>query len=159
MPVKYVGSIDQGTTSTRFILFDKEGKPCFSAQKEHKQIYPKPGWVEHSPAEILENTVFCIRETLKQAEIVNPRDEIAAVGITNQRETVIAWNRETGKPYANAVVWQDLRGEDFINDLLSSGGKYRFLEKTGLMLSPYFSQLWRRSSQSRPQSPPLPSCA
>ena len=139
MSAKYVGAIDQGTTSTRFILFDKEGKPCFSAQKEHKQIYPRPGWVEHSPEEILENTVFCIRETLKQAEIVNPQEEIAAVGITNQRETVIAWNRQTGKPYANAAVWQDLRGEDFINELLSAGGKYRFLEKTGLMLSPYFS--------------------
>lgn len=139
MSAKYIGSIDQGTTSTRFILFDHAGKPCFSYQKEHKQIYPKPGWVEHNPLEILENTKECIRETLRQASVENPREEIAAVGITNQRETIIAWNRETGKPYANAVVWQDLRGEDFINEMLAGGGKYRFLEKTGLMLSPYFS--------------------
>lgn len=139
MSAKYIGSIDQGTTSTRFILFDHAGNPCFSYQKEHKQIYPKPGWVEHNPIEILENTAECIRETLKQASIENPKEEIAAVGITNQRETVIVWNRKTGQPYANAVVWQDLRGEDFINETLAGGGKYRFLEKTGLMLSPYFS--------------------
>ena len=98
MSVKYVGSIDQGTTSTRFILFDHAGTPCFSFQKEHKQIYPKPGWVEHNPIEILENTVECIRETLKQASIEDPKEEIAAVGITNQRETVIASKPENRMP-------------------------------------------------------------
>lgn len=139
MGSQYIGSIDQGTTSTRFILFNQQGQPCYSTQKEHKQIYPQPGWVEHNPLEIIENTFYCIQETLKKAKIDNPKASISAVGITNQRETVIAWNRETGKPYANAIVWQDLRGEDCINELLANGGKYRLLEKTGLMLSPYFS--------------------
>ena len=136
---RYVLALDQGTTSSRAILFDHRGNIVRIAQQEFTQIYPKPGWVEHNPLEILENTKECIRETLRQASVENPREEIAAVGITNQRETIIAWNRETGKPYANAVVWQDLRGEDFINEMLAGGGKYRFLEKTGLMLSPYFS--------------------
>ena len=109
---QYVGAIDQGTTSTRFILFDRGGRSIGSYQREHRQIFPRAGWVEHDPLEIWDRTVQVIRKTLK-ATGVSPR-QIAAVGITNQRETTVAWNLRSGLPYGNAVVWQDTRTAELV---------------------------------------------
>ncbi len=134
---KYVGAIDQGTTSTRFILFDRSGSIVKTSQIEHRQIYPKPGWVEHDPMEIWENTKMVISRTLREAEVT--KGEIAAIGITNQRETTVCWNRETGIPYYNAIVWQDTRTSDIIEELAWEGGKDKFRKKTGLPLATYFS--------------------
>ncbi|MGM3305055.1 FGGY family carbohydrate kinase [Anabaena sp. WFMT] len=104
---KYVAAIDQGTTSTRFIIFDKQGKIVGYAQKEHQQIYPQPGWVEHDPKEIWSCTQTVIKDALEQSNITVA--EITAVGITNQRETIVVWDKKTGEPYYNAIVWQDTR--------------------------------------------------
>ena len=138
---KYIGAIDQGTTSTRFILFDRKGGAVGSHQLEHRQIFPKAGWVEHDPLEIWERTVQVIQETLKTAG-VGP-EQIAAIGITNQRETTLAWNRKTGEPFGNAVVWQDTRTDELVGALAREaagrGGIDRFREKTGLPLATYFS--------------------
>jgi len=101
----YVGAIDQGTTSTRFIVFDRAGRIVSVAQREHEQIYPQPGWVEHDPGEIWRRTREVIAAAMEQKNL-RPRD-IAAIGITNQRETTVFWDRKTGKPIANAIVWQD----------------------------------------------------
>ncbi len=100
--MQYIGSIDQGTTSTRFILFDEKANIVASYQMEHKQVYPQPGWVEHNPYEIWANTSTCITKTLEKAHVT--ADQIKGVGITNQRETVIAWNPKTGRAYYNAIV-------------------------------------------------------
>jgi glycerol kinase len=135
--MNYVASIDQGTTSTRCILFDHAGKITAAAQKEHQQIYPQPGWVEHDPLEIWQRTQEVIRETVSQ--IHNPQSEIASVGITNQRETTIVWNRYTGQPYHNAIVWQDTRTKELCNQLALAGGQDRFRSKIGLPLATYFS--------------------
>ena len=107
MAKKYVAAIDQGTTSTRFIIFDRQGQIIGSNQQEHQQIYPQPGWVEHNPDEIWRRTQSVIKNALESSNI-DPKD-IAALGITNQRETAIVWDRKTGKPYGNAIVWQDTR--------------------------------------------------
>src|ERR1039458_1316249 len=106
---KYIGAIDQGTTSTRFIVFDKAGRIVSVAQKEHKQIYPKPGWVEHDPCEIWHRTQEVIGAAMRKKKL-KPAD-LAAIGITNQRETTVVWNRKTGEPVYNALVWQDTRVE------------------------------------------------
>ena len=135
----YIGAIDQGTTSTRFIVFDCSGHLVSTAQKEHQQIYPHPGWVEHSPEEIWHNTREVIAEAMSKANL-QPQD-LAAVGITNQRETTIVWNRKTGKPLANALVWQDTRVADYVNEFAKGGGQDRFRSKTGLPLTTYFSGL------------------
>src|SRR5215467_14178975 len=135
----YVGAVDQGTTSTRFIVFDRAGKTIATAQKEHAQIYPQPGWVEHSPDEIWLRTQEVIAETMAQAGL-KPAD-LAAVGITNQRETTVLWNRKTGKPVTNAIVWQDTRVADYVSQYSSAGGVDRFRSRTGLPLSTYFSNL------------------
>lgn len=136
--MKYVGALDQGTTSTRFIIFNEQNKIVSSAQMEHKQIYPKPGWVEHNPEEIWKNTCQIISDALEKAGLTG--EDISAIGITNQRETIIAFDRETGKPYHNAIVWQDLRGADFINKELSKKVSEDWIrQKTGLVYSPYFS--------------------
>ena len=135
----YIGAIDQGTTSTRFIVFDRSGRPISTAQKEHQQIYPQPGWVEHDPEEIWQNTQEVIAEAMANASL-QPHD-LAAIGITNQRETTIVWNRKTGKPVCNALVWQDTRVADYVNELAKSGGQDRFRSKTGLPLTTYFSGL------------------
>ena len=132
----YLGALDQGTTSTRFILFNENGHIVAFHQLEHRQYYPKPGWVEHDSEEIWNNTAIVIKETLMKAAVFPA--EISAIGITNQRETVIAWNRRTGKPYYNAIVWQDLRGADLIEGL-SDEKKEEIREKTGLIPSPYFA--------------------
>ena len=135
----YIGAIDQGTTSTRFIVFDRAGKIAACAQKEHRQIYPQPGWVEHDPAEIWERTREVIAEAMAQREI-GPRD-LAAIGITNQRETTVLWDRRSGQPVYNALVWQDTRVGDAVAEFAGGGGVDRFRAKTGLPLSTYFSGL------------------
>jgi glycerol kinase len=135
----YIGAIDQGTTSTRFIVFDRSGRTVAISQKEHEQIYPKQGWVEHNAAEIWGKTREVISEAMTKARL-GPR-ELAAIGITNQRETTIVWNRRTGKPVANALVWQDTRVADYVREFGGSGGQDRFRSKTGLPLTTYFSGL------------------
>jgi glycerol kinase len=136
---RYVGAIDQGTTSTRFMVFDADGRMVSVAQKEHQQIYPKPGWVEHDPAEIIQNTNEVAAEALSSGGI--SAGELAAVGITNQRETTVIWDKKTGKAIANAIVWQDTRVADEAARFASNGGQDRFREATGLPLSTYFSSL------------------
>jgi glycerol kinase len=135
----YLGALDQGTTSTRFIVFDRGGRIVAMAQEEHEQIYPSPGWVEHDPDEIWRRTQDVIRKALDQ-KILRPQD-LAAIGITNQRETAIIWNKKTGRPIANAIVWQDTRVEGMVVDFAKQGGLDRFRAKTGLPLSTYFSAL------------------
>lgn len=135
--LKYLGAIDQGTTSTRFILFDESGKICASHQIEHVQIFPKPGWVEHDPYEIWDNTTETIVKTLRMADA--SAEEVAGIGITNQRETVIAWNPKTGKVWYNAIVWQDLRGADLINQIKAKCDENWLKKKCGLLFSPYFA--------------------
>jgi glycerol kinase len=138
---QYIGAIDQGTTSTRFILFDQNGREAGSHQLEHRQIFPKAGWVEHDPLEIWDRTVEVIRETLKSTGAAPA--QIAAIGITNQRETTLAWNRKTGEPFGNAIVWQDTRTDELVSTLAregaEQGGIDRFRKKTGLPLATYFS--------------------
>jgi glycerol kinase len=136
---RYIGAIDQGTTSTRFIVFDADGRIVSMAQKEHRQIYPKPGWVEHDPAEIIANTVQVIAEALQRGNVSS--NEIAAVGITNQRETTVIWDKKTGQAIANAIVWQDTRVAEEVTRYAVNGGQNRFREATGLPLSTYFSSL------------------
>jgi glycerol kinase len=136
---RYVGAIDQGTTSTRFIVFDRGGSIITSAQKEHQQIFPKPGWVEHDPMEIWLNTQEVAGAALARAGLA-PRD-LAAVGITNQRETTILWDKKSGKPLHNALVWQDTRVDQLVAQYVKNGGPDRFRAKTGLPLASYFSGL------------------
>lgn len=136
---RYIGAIDQGTTSTRFMVFDADGRIVSVAQKEHRQIYPKPGWVEHDPEEILSRTLEVAGDALKSGGIsVN---ELAAVGITNQRETTVIWSKKTGKAVANAIVWQDTRVAEDVARFAANGGQNRFREATGLPLSTYFSSM------------------
>jgi glycerol kinase len=135
----YLGAIDQGTTSTRFIVFDRSGRISAVAQKEHEQIYPKPGWVEHDPEEIWRRTQEVIADAMQQKGF-RPKD-LAAVGITNQRETTIVWNRKTGAAVYNAIVWQDTRVESDVAEFAKDGGQDRFRQKTGLPLATYFSGL------------------
>ncbi|HEY5731099.1 MAG TPA: glycerol kinase GlpK, partial [Anaerolineales bacterium] len=134
---KYVAAIDQGTTSTRFMIFDHGGNMIAVHQKEHQQIYPKPGWVEHDPLEILERTREVMNGALEKSGC-NVHD-IAAIGITNQRETTVVWDKNTGRPIYNAIVWQDTRTDVIINELVREGGQDRFRLKTGLPLATYFS--------------------
>ena len=135
----FIGAIDQGTTSTRFLIFDRAGRIVASAQKEHRQIFPQPGWVEHDPAEIWLRTREVIDEAMFQRDL-KPSD-LAAIGITNQRETTVVWDRNTGKPIANALVWQDTRVSDYIPEFSREGGPDRFRKQTGLPLATYFSGL------------------
>jgi len=135
----FIGAIDQGTTSTRFLVFDRGGRIVASAQKEHEQIYPQAGWVEHDPDEIWLRTREVIAEAMEQRGL-RPED-LAAIGITNQRETTVLWNRRTGRPVGNAIVWQDTRVADYIPELAREGGADRFRAKTGLPLATYFSAL------------------
>jgi glycerol kinase len=133
----YVVAIDQGTTSTRAIVFDHDGMPVATGQREHRQIFPRAGWVEHDPAEIWANTREVIGEALARADIT--RHDVAAIGITNQRETAIVWDRATGEPVSNAIVWQDTRTQPLIDRLAADGGANRFHAITGLPLATYFS--------------------
>jgi glycerol kinase len=134
---KYVAAIDQGTTSTRCMIFDHGGKVIASDQREHEQIFPKPGWVEHNPDEIWQRTQGVVQGALKKANI--DTSDLQAVGITNQRETSVVWNRKTGKPVYNAIVWQDTRTDQLVNRFARDGGQDRFRQKVGLPLATYFS--------------------
>ncbi len=137
---QYIGAIDQGTTSTRFIVFDHTGRIVSVAQKEHEQIYPQPGWVEHDAAEIWRRTGEVIALALEERAL-RPSD-IAAIGITNQRETSVLWDRRTGEPVHNALVWQDTRTAAMVAQYSEGpGGADRFRAKTGLPLATYFSAL------------------
>jgi glycerol kinase len=131
----YAAAVDQGTTSTRFMVFDHSGQVVSVDQKEHEQIYPKPGWVEHDPAEIWQRTQEVISAGLDKTNAA----DIAAVGVTNQRETTIVWDRSSGQPVYNAIVWQDTRTDEICNELSSEGGQDRFRPKTGLPIATYFS--------------------
>lgn len=134
---EYVLSIDQGTTSSRAIIFDHAGAVVASGQKEHEQILPRAGWVEHDPAEIWQNVQEVIGLALTRAHLT--RHDIAAVGITNQRETAVVWDRTTGEPVYNAIVWQDTRTQEIVDRLAADGGIDRFADVVGLPLATYFS--------------------
>jgi glycerol kinase len=133
----YVAAIDQGTTSTRCMVFDHAGGVVALDQKEHAQIYPRPGWVEHAPLEIWQRTQEVVRGALSRGGL--SASDLVAVGITNQRETAVVWDRRTGAPLYNAIVWQDTRTDQIINELGRSGGQDRFRNRTGLPLATYFS--------------------
>jgi glycerol kinase len=135
----YIGAIDQGTTSTRFIVFDRAGQIVASAQEEHEQVYPQPGWVEHDPEEIWQRTESVIAKAMEVRKL-RPKD-LAAIGITNQRETTVVWNKKTGKPVYNAIVWQDTRVAPDVAEFSKHGGQDRYRGKTGLPLATYFSGL------------------
>ncbi|MBT61911.1 glycerol kinase GlpK [Coraliomargarita sp. SDUM461003] len=134
---KYILAFDQGTTSSRSIIFDHDGKVVAVAQKEFQQIYPKPGWVEHDPMEIWSSQSSTAAEAISRADL--SADSIAAVGVTNQRETTIVWDKKTGKPVYNAIVWQDRRTADYCRKLKEDGIEAMVSEKTGLRLDPYFA--------------------
>ena len=134
---KFILALDQGTTSSRAIVFDHNGLPVASAQKEFTQFYPKPGWVEHDPEEIWSTQAGVATEAITKAGLES--SNIAAIGITNQRETTVVWNRKTGKPVHNAIVWQDRRTADYCDQLKSEGKSRIILEKTGLIIDAYFS--------------------
>ncbi|AWB85740.1 glycerol kinase GlpK [Mycetocola zhujimingii] len=133
----YIIAIDQGTTSTRAIIFDKSGSIISTGQLEHEQIFPKAGWVEHDPSEIWNNTREVIGQALSKANLT--RHDIASVGITNQRETAVVWDKTTGKPVYNAIVWQDTRTQSIVDRLAADGGVERFKPTVGLPLATYFS--------------------
>ncbi|WP_431799944.1 glycerol kinase GlpK [Microbacterium kunmingense] len=133
----YILAIDQGTTSTRAIIFDKSGSIIQSGQLEHEQIFPRAGWVEHDPMEIWRNTREVIGQALSKADLT--RHDIAAIGITNQRETAVVWDKNTGEPVYNAIVWQDTRTQNIVDRLAADGGTERFKSTVGLPLATYFS--------------------
>ena len=135
----YLGAIDQGTTSTRFIVFDRTGRIVAAAQKEHEQIFLKPGWVEHDPDEIWRRTLEVLEEAMQQRAL--GAKDLAAIGITNQRETTLVWSKTTGRPVHNAIVWQDTRVTDAVEEFSNEGGQDRFRKQTGLPLATYFSGL------------------
>ncbi len=134
---RYIGAVDQGTTSSRFIIFDERGRIVAMDQKEHTQIYPSPGWVEHDPMEIWTNTQDVIRGALAKSGIKG--SELSSIGITNQRETTVVWDRFTGKPFYNAIVWQCTRTHELCKELVADGGQDRFRDTTGLPVATYFS--------------------
>ena len=134
---KFIISIDAGTTSNRSILFNLKGKPIFSSQKEFTQYFPKSGWVEHNPEEIWRTTLKTLKDVIQKAKRL--RGEILSIGITNQRETTVLWDKKTGKPVYKAIVWQDRRTADYC-DQLKLKKKDKIIQKiTGLVLDPYFS--------------------
>ena len=134
---RHILSLDQGTTSSRAIVFNQKGEIVSVAQKEFKQIFPRPGWVEHNATEIWETQLKVAREAIKKAGLAPI--EIAGVGITNQRETAVLWDRKTGKPLGNAIVWQDRRTADYCRQLVEDGHGGRIQELTGLVIDAYFS--------------------
>ncbi len=134
---EYIAAIDQGTTSTRCMIFTHQGEPIGVHQLEHKQFFPKPGWVEHDPLEIWEKTQAVVRGAMEKAGI--SAKNIAAIGITNQRETTVVWDKLTGQPFYNAIVWQDTRTSEIVNELAKEGGQDRFRKTVGLPLATYFS--------------------
>jgi glycerol kinase len=134
---KYAAALDQGTTSTRAMVFDHSGKVVSVSQKEHEQIYPKPGWVEHDAKEIWARSQEVLDEALEKAGA--SADDVSGLGITNQRETAVVWDRNTGEPVMNAIVWQDTRTDKLVDEFSADGGQDRFREKVGLPLATYFS--------------------
>jgi glycerol kinase len=134
---RYVLALDQGTTSSRAILFDHDGRPAALAQREFPQLFPRPGWVEHDPAEIWNSQLACARDVMAAARVA-PAD-VAAIGITNQRETTVVWERTTGRPIANAIVWQDRRTAALCSELQAAGAASTITARTGLLVDPYFS--------------------
>jgi glycerol kinase len=134
---KYAAALDQGTTSSRAMVFNHEGRVESVAQKEHEQIYPKPGWVEHDAKEIWARSQEVLDEALSAAGAST--DDVAGLGITNQRETTVVWDRNTGEPIHNALVWQDTRTDKIVDELSGDGGQARFQQKVGLPLATYFS--------------------
>lgn len=134
---RFIAAIDQGTTSTRCIIFNHNSEIISVAQKEHRQIFPRPGWVEHDPIEIWKNTREVIHNAIRKAGI--PYSDLDSFGVTNQRETTIAWNRRSGLPVTHAIVWQDTRTDEICKRMASEGGMDRFRPKTGLPLATYFS--------------------
>ena len=136
---KYVAAIDQGTTSTRCMIFNHAGESVGMHQLEHEQIMPQPGWVEHDPLEIWTRTEAVIQGAVANAGI--SATDLVAVGITNQRETTVVWDKNNGQPYHNAVVWMDTRTEKIVETLSAEGGQDRFRPQTGLPLATYFSGL------------------
>ncbi|MDR5673850.1 Glycerol kinase [Halalkaliarchaeum sp. AArc-CO] len=134
---RYVGAIDQGTTGTRFMLFDHDGTVVGNAYRKHEQLYPSPGWVEHDPEEIWKNTRAVIERALSKASVAP--DELAAIGVTNQRETTLLWERETGRPIHDAIVWQDRRTTERVEQLRENGWEEKIRTKTGLEPDAYFS--------------------
>lgn len=137
--MRYVAAIDQGTTSSRFMVFDMGGNIVASAQQEHRQIFPQPGWVEHDPEEIAGKVKLVTAEALITKGLL--ASDIAAIGITNQRETTVVWNKHTGKPYYNAIVWQDTRTEGLVKQMNEQLGYNAWQQKTGLPFATYFSSL------------------
>src|SRR3954466_230596 len=137
MTERYVIAIDQGTTSTRCIVFDRRGQLVSLAQQEHKQFFPRPGWVEHDAAEIWRNVERLAPPALRRAGIT--LDQVAAVGIANQRETTVVWDRRTGVPVGRALVWQDTRTDSLVNDLLTRPGADGVQQRSALPLATYFS--------------------
>src|ERR1700747_157656 len=134
---KYSMALDQGTTSSRAMVFNHEGRVVAVSQKEHEQIYPKPGWVEHDPKEIGARGQEVLDEAMEKAGA--SRDDIAALGVTNQRETAVVWDRNTGEPVMNAIVWQDTRTDKLVDAWSAAGAQDRFRSKVGLPLATYFS--------------------
>ena len=134
---KFIISIDAGTTSNRSILFDLNGKPVFSSQKEFTQYFPKNGWVEHDPDEIWKTTIKTLKDVIKKAKRL--KGEVLTIGITNQRETTILWDKHTGKPVYNAIVWQDRRAVEYCNKLIKQKKETIIYNKTGLLIDAYFS--------------------
>jgi glycerol kinase len=132
----FIMVLDEGTTSTRAMLFDSAGKLHHVAQRELEQHYPRPGWVEHDASEIWDKTLACVRDVTEQA---GGADRISCIGITNQRETVVAWDKTTGEPLCKAIVWQDRRTEPSCQELRQAGHEGDVQARTGLLLDPYFS--------------------
>lgn len=137
MSAEYILAVDQGTTSSRAVVFDKAGRVCGMAQKEFEQIYPQPGWVEHNPMEILETEIFAMRRAVREAGLSS--SDIAAIGITNQRETTIAWDARTGRPVYNAIVWQCRRTAEVCEQLADTEQAKMIHQATGLVIDPYFA--------------------
>ncbi|MDH4096577.1 MAG: FGGY family carbohydrate kinase, partial [Betaproteobacteria bacterium] len=135
--MKYILALDQGTTSSRAIVFDERGTPVASAQREFRQVYPQPGWVEHDPREILATQREVARAALAQSGVALA--DLLAIGITNQRETTLVWDRQSGEPVANAIVWQDRRTAQECRVLKEAGAEGLVRERTGLVIDPYFS--------------------
>ena len=135
--MKYIMALDQGTTSSRCILFDRAGQVCAMANREFRQIFPRPGWVEHDATEIWNTTLEVSRAAMDKLQITAA--DVAAIGITNQRETTVVWDKATGEPVANAIVWQCRRTAPIIDDLVAHGHGETIREKTGLVPDAYFS--------------------
>ena len=134
---QYILSLDAGTTSSRAIIFDQKGNQVAVAQQEFTQIFPQKGWVEHNPMEILETQINAVKNVLKKSNIA--LEQIDSIGITNQRETTIIWDRATGVPVFNAIVWQDRRTAKICEELTAQGKSNVFTQKTGLVVDAYFS--------------------